>query len=273
MLEARLGRKSFYYYDGIIEKLIDRTTQTNSIDHYGNTPLHYAMRRSYDKSVKALSEKGLGLNQKNVQGNTALNYALRLCNHKYFKILLEKGITLNYTNHDGLTPLYQAVNCSNIELVNIMLKRGVHPNNKLYDRYGDHPFTLSIKKRRLDIAKLLFKYGADINVQSASGWNGLMLASYNGDISTVQWLLEKYAKLNSKVEWTDGQYDGATALTIAVFHNHTDIVKLLLKHGADPQTKCDRGMTPYDYAVQKKNPEMIQLLRSAEKSNIWQISP
>ena len=43
----------------------------------------------------------------------------------------------------------------------------------------------------------------------------------------------------------------------------TDVVKLLLKHGADPQATCNEGKTPFDQA--RTSPEIRLLLHKANR--------
>ena len=43
----------------------------------------------------------------------------------------------------------------------------------------------------------------------------------------------------------------------------TDVVKLLLKHGADPQATCNDGKTPFDQA--RTSPEIRLLLHKANR--------
>lgn len=50
---------------------------------------------------------------------------------------------------------------------------------------------------------------------------------------------------------------------LAAYHGHADTVKLILAHGADPNTANDRGQTPLAGAVFKGYPEVVQALVAA----------
>jgi hypothetical protein len=54
----------------------------------------------------------------------------------------------------------------------------------------------------------------------------------------VQWLLDEDKRVNEKVDWVNkvDNWDGDTALGVACRNNRLDICKLLLEHGADPNT-------------------------------------
>lgn len=47
---------------------------------------------------------------------------------------------------------------------------------------------------------------------------------------------------------------------LASYHGHLDIVRLLLGHGADPNTLNDRGQSPLAGAVFKNEEEIIKAL-------------
>ncbi|XP_049724275.1 2-5A-dependent ribonuclease [Elephas maximus indicus] len=67
----------------------------------------------------------------------------------------------------------------------------------------------------------------------------LITASGNGDVETVQQLLERGADVNFQEEW------GWTPLHNAVQSCSEDIVHILLRHGADPLLKKHNGATPF----------------------------
>jgi len=58
--------------------------------------------------------------------------------------------------------------------------------------------------------------------------------------------------------------DGTSALHLAAYHGHYDVVKLLLEKGADPNKKDDLG-TPLYHAIAQNHPEVVALLQSATK--------
>ncbi len=54
--------------------------------------------------------------------------------------------------------------------------------------------------------------------------------------------------------------DGRTLLFYAVLENNLDIVKLLIKEGANLNVKDKLGWSPLHYAINEHNPEMVKLL-------------
>jgi ankyrin repeat protein len=53
---------------------------------------------------------------------------------------------------------------------------------------------------------------------------------------------------------------------LAAYHGHAPLVKLLIQHGADPNTLNDRGQSPLAGAVFKNEPEVVEVGQSAHTS-------
>jgi uncharacterized protein len=47
---------------------------------------------------------------------------------------------------------------------------------------------------------------------------------------------------------------------LASYHGHVDLVKILIRYGADPNTLNDRGQSPLAGAVFKNEEEIIKTL-------------
>lgn len=72
----------------------------------------------------------------------------------------------------------------------------------------------------------------ELNVkESESGWNELIAASYRGYTKIVEKLLEKKVNLNEQ------DNDGGTAMWNAASNGYTEIVKLMVKAGADKEIR------------------------------------
>lgn len=96
-----------------------------------------------------------------------------------------------------------------------------------------------------------------------SGATPLITAARWGRNGAIHILLKCNANINA------ADYRGDTALHIAVFHRHTDVVKTLLEHGADATIKNRNGKIAFDYAMMEgykgRVKEIIVLLEKAQK--------
>lgn len=88
------------------------------------------------------------------------------------------------------------------------------------------------------------------------GFTALGLASYLGHKDIVEYLIEKGADINSASK----NSMKVMPLHSAVATNKVDIVELLLKNGAKVNAKQDSGWTPLHEAAMNGQLEMVQLL-------------
>ena len=93
------------------------------------------------------------------------------------------------------------------------------------------------------------------------------LAAGFGQLDRVQDLHEKGADINFSSPGTEGVPPGQTALMLATARNHIDVVKYLLKNGAQVNHADDWGGTALIYSVWKGNEDIVRLLL-AKKANI-----
>jgi hypothetical protein len=97
-----------------------------------------------------------------------------------------------------------------------------------------------------DVAKIaeLAASGTDLNAPGGvNGWTPLMHAVHTNQLSSVRALLNKGAQV-------DLHAGGTTALIMAAGYGYTDIVKVLLNHGADPKATARNGSTALEAALE-----------------------
>lgn len=82
----------------------------------------------------------------------------------------------------------------------------------------------------------------------------------SGDERAVNVLLANGADVN---ESTGG---GQTALILAVIFGHTDLVKLLVKSGADPQLRDNLGLNAIEWAKRRGSREALEILTNSHQS-------
>ena len=92
----------------------------------------------------------------------------------------------------------------------------------------------------------------NVNVKGDNNVTPLILASQQGKLDVVEFLLKKGARVN------DVMTDGKTALLMACKNGHTEIVRILMAKGADQSLKSS-GKSPRDVAG---NTEIVKILDS-----------
>jgi ankyrin repeat protein len=111
-----------------------------------------------------------------------------------------------------------------------------------------------------EIVYLFYKSIPNVNVKGGNNVTPLILASQQGKLDVVAFLLDRGARVN------DVMTDGKTALLMASKNGHTEIVRILMAKGADQSLKS-KGKNPRDVAG---NTEIVKILDSYNNQR-WQI--
>jgi ankyrin repeat protein len=98
---------------------------------------------------------------------------------------------------------------------------------------------------------------ADINlVGEASGFTPLMLASMNGKLPAVKFLIEKGVKLNTEDK------NGFTALIFAAGNNHYEVARYLVEKGTDVNIATKGRWTALKWAKARGFQDIVAFLKS-----------
>ena len=73
-----------------------------------------------------------------------------------------------------------------------LLERDADPNAKALN--GWNPLHVCCKKNRLEIARLLINYGANVSARTTSGLTPMHLAAYSGALDIVKTFVESVDK-------------------------------------------------------------------------------
>lgn len=152
-----------------------------------------------------------------------------------------------------------------------LITRGTDPN--LVNEQGDTLLIVALREGAGSAAAALMAApGLKVDQTNAVGETALMIASLRGDSGAAVRLLELGAQLN-RPGWTPLHYAAnggqvalvelylsrgakvdarsrgdVTPLMVAARENHTEVVAVLLKAGADRHARSDRGLRAADFA-------------------------
>ena len=177
----------------------------------GMTPLLYAAREGLTAAARVLIERGADIEQAEANGLRPLLMALLNNQIDVANALLAAGADVNADDFWGRTPLWAAVDYRNLDM-----------NTKL----EDDPVSNHVDRDALlPVISRLLEAGANANARTREL------------PPSRKWL---YA-LND-VSWVD--FTGQTAFLRAAFSGDTEVMQLLLEHGADPNLATFAGTTP-----------------------------
>jgi ankyrin repeat protein len=107
----------------------------------------------------------------------------------------------------------------------------------------------------VQILQLFMRHGADRTIRNSQGYNVLHCVTHAHAVIPLLYLLQQSVDVESTEMWK-----GNTPLAMAAKEGDSLSMDLLLKHGANPNSKNSDGCTPLHWAVVKGNKTCIRWL-------------
>lgn len=274
-----------------VRALLQQQRDVNVPQGDGMTALHWAVRWDDLDLAGLLLKAGADANQSTEFGVTPLWMASQMGSARMVATLLAAGAKATAALPTGETVLMRAAWTGNAEVVKMLLEHGAAVN-ALGPR-GQTALMWAISERHPEAARLLIEKGADIAARSTTGFTPLLFAAREGDLESARLLLDKGANPNDvmptkersrpgmeaktrsatprKVSFNGSTTlcltydpictpiagDGGSALLIATVRGQTDVVKLLLERGADPNADGGMGYTALHWATGAWGTELV----------------
>lgn len=232
-----------------VEKLLASGDLLRARDKHGSTPLIFAAVYGDAKMIELVLARGGDVHATNDDGATALHRAAGDIDK--VRLLLDKGAKLDVRTPLGRTPLLIAASYpGNVETVKLLLSRGAKIADQ--DSFGETCLTSAAKRGDAEMVKALIDAGADLFV---GGRPPLVWAAEEGNVETAACLLAHGADRSKELV--------SAALGSAAARGPAEMVRLLLDHGAEPNTPSRlAGYSPLMLAAYSENvsAETVQLL-------------
>lgn len=181
---------------------------------------------------------------------------------------------VNLRDTNQATPLMWAVYKSNLKMVKMLMTKGADVSMKGWILYTDPGsnfdffygscLAVAAGEGKKDILKYLINKqnisieDKEINLYQNidNGWNALQWATVKGHDDIVKYLIKNGANINAPAQTDMNQ----TALILAIVFSNAETAMLLVKLGADVNQRDDYGVSPLTYAFELHNKELIKLL-------------
>lgn len=239
----------------------------------GTTALIQAIAHNKPEIVRLLLEARADLKLCDADSHNALWHAAFWNRTAIIKELVQRGAPLN----DDV--LFGPVRAGNAETVELLLSKGANPNCRLRPclpgfMKGDTLLgkaITSIEHREVRIGKkigvidypssialALIKAGADPN-QIWINRPPINLAAFTGHLEILKALLRAGAEVDAR------DTTGNTALADACVKGHIEIVKVLIEAGADVNIVGRDRKTPLQFAQEGGHQEVVKILKASSK--------
>ena len=149
----------------------------------------------------------------------------------------------------------QAISYSKTEDALALIK---HAEIDVLDGDGRTPLIHAAFEGKMEIVAAVLSNGANINHQDRNGWSALHFAVQERRLEAVEYLLAHGASVNLKDAY------GNTPLWRATFDSRGtyDLVRLLVSHKSDPNSKNNAGNSPLDFAANIGDNTLVEILKS-----------
>ncbi|XP_014204837.1 ankyrin repeat domain-containing protein 16-like [Copidosoma floridanum] len=195
-------------------------------------------------------------------GDTALHLAARQGHLEVVHHLCEnwphlEKVVVDAANFDMKRPLHEAAQFARKRILRYLLHFGAEVD--ALKRADWTPLMLACTQGgsdALECVETLLDYGSNSRLRNKDGWTPLLLASRTGEPRIVQLLIDFSPECVD-----DRSNNKRSALHIAAFHAHRDVVDLLLK--AMPElleARDSAGCTPLLESVKSKDPGITRHL-------------
>lgn len=251
----------------VVNQLISQGANKNAQTPKGNSPLILAFNKNKFAMFEHLLDIGVDVNAQDMNQETVLMLIVKKEKKlNYLEALLDYSPNLDIQNHHKSTALHLACMFKNVEAAQTLINEGA--NIFLKSVQKTTPLLAAAQNGNFTIVQMLIDKGADVHDLDYYGKDVLMSAVNQPEAKKEE--IEGYFQICQKVIEQDPNVvnfvaaGGITSIFMASMYQRTDIVKLLLENGANPNVQHSYStvskMTPLHWAMQARNVEMASVL-------------
>lgn len=208
-------------YLQLLEVLEKHGADFNSKNSIGVMPIHVAALSGSYKVFEYVAQRTHDLSSAVTNGSNALVIAIQyqtkttyMDNLQMIQLLINSGVNVNQKlsnmYYETTYCINEAVKVGYPEIVELLLKKGANPNFERIsykqggasEVYADVPLTSLAGANiinKIEVGKLLLKYGANINYADSFGWNALHHSIAKNDVEIVAFLLKNGVQKSSNI--------------------------------------------------------------------------
>jgi hypothetical protein len=181
-------------------------------DKMGNLPLQLAIIKNNQEMVELLIQLGADVNAKNDNSKTSLMLAAFYGNLNIVMILRQNNASYEIKDRSGMVAIHYAVDGGDPTTLEWMISDGADVNAKDDVNHWTPLLRAASVNSTADIARILIRYNAKVDVMDKQMKNPLMIATVNGNLPFVQVLVESGANFLVKNQFEKSLYDLAVSM-------------------------------------------------------------
>ncbi|CAH1270061.1 ANKHD1 [Branchiostoma lanceolatum] len=201
-------------------------------------------------AVQALLDQGVPVDAEDDEVVTPLQTAAAYGQDSVVRLLLMRGAALEKPNHHGWTPLLQGARNGHLSAVELLLQNKANLNHR--SKLGATALTLAARGGHANVIHMLLEAGADISeAETQWGITPLMVGAMYGHDSVVR-LLSPIDPGGLQPPHTPDM-TAWNALMLATWNGHLSTMQLLVENGYDPNRTNILDQTPLELAILRGN--------------------
>ena len=262
----------------VVTFLIEKGADLNRRWYNGSTLLSSTIEQGYDKLSKLLIENGADLHEK---GKYSPLYQSIACGKiEMVQFLMKKGLSVDPELCNAFAVLLNKAECNHMEMLQLLIDKGMDLNARLSNK--GTLLSLAIQKDNKELAAFLIDNGADMNM-TLNRDSYLYYSIKKGRVEIAKLLLEKGYEIKASESYTfsealeKGYKDflilfvnscgeqieqvlGATSINKVIKLDYRNLAQVIIEKGVDLDVEdCDR-CTPLHRAAENGASEIVKLL-------------
>ncbi len=247
-----------------------------------HTLIHKAILENAPEVVRFLLKHGVNVDYPDENGMAPLTIAILNRSNNAVEVLLTNGANVNpLVKWNGMTLLELAIFMKDRVSTKLLLRNGADVNAQtkngksilsmaLYmaGPHGGGSLQMNERNEWANIAKSMIDSGADMNLckgENAPLFDAIFAVVFGADISLLEFMINKGANPNMIQKYSDGSGECQTPLLYATNMGNLDLVRFLVKSGADVNKSIKyyagvEACTPFKLALSRGHAEIVQYL-------------
>jgi len=252
-------------YADVVERYFS-VESMEALDMEGRSAAHWAVRRYKYEMFTAMIKKGVNINltedQPSVAGNTLLHTACEYGFQDMVHFLMDAGADDTLKNVNEETAAHIAVSKKiSFKKISVTVRAEMVEALRNIDIPGKNGMTPLMIAQDYDLhaanvlTPVFIKKGADVNQVNHSGDTALLLhMRWRCDKSVIKAMVEAGYHINTRNKLGD------TVLNYAMKNRSSEMVRYLLKKGADYTIANEKQVTPLEIAVEQGMDEVLPFM-------------